>query len=497
MSPGQGPSREPELPPELIDSVLELLVAEWYSIPYAKRRDHEIRLAVSRCMVVSRAFLTSTRRCLFAHVSTHERPKASSITPLAFSNEDVTARMDSLLKLLRNDPLQDTQPLAGHIRSIEVEMDPLSHKNTDRMRQENLHRWLKQDSGTLDWNARRINMREVLRLLPNLHTFSLIFTSPISAYALHVGLSLAVEKLCRSALLTSLRFENINNFPVDMLASCPNLADLQLVNVHARDAAGDPTSPFAGKYMMTLLPSSWDRQSLRRLRNLTTENSGDVYEAIKANAKQLPLFSSLKALDISVYAYAAPENPGDTHILRAAAPRLESLSIRGIGFDSSCNKFPHIALGKFQALRTLHIKASPLSNLFFRNVPRGLNVFLASDPDASAAIETLVFEFTTVPVIASDIGAFDVDHAWAVVDEHLVDQRLYPYLKLVRFQLSYLYRRRFGMAFETDNSNTPDMDWVTKGLASLSELASKVFPKVAHCERIKYDVCVDLTETQN
>jgi hypothetical protein len=163
----------------------------------------------------------------------------------------------------------------------------------------------------------------------------------------------------------------------------------------------------------------------------------------------------------------------------------------------ACNKFPHITLGRFQALRTLHIKASPLSNLFFRNVPRGLSVFLASNPDASATIETLVFEFTTVPVIASDIGAFDVDQAWAVVDEHLVNQRLYPYLKKVKFQLSYLYRRRFGMAFETDNSNNPDKDWTTKGLASLSELAGKVFPKVAYSERIKYEVCVDLVETQN
>lgn len=163
----------------------------------------------------------------------------------------------------------------------------------------------------------------------------------------------------------------------------------------------------------------------------------------------------------------------------------------------ACNKFPHVALGKFHALRTLHIKASPLSNLFFRNVPRGLSVFLASDLDPSAAIETLIFEFTTVPVIASDIGTFDVDHAWAVVDENLVNQRLYPCLKQVKFQLSYLYRRRFGMAFETDSPNSPDNDWVTKGLATLSELASKIFPKVAHSERIKYEVCVDLTETQN
>ena len=65
---------------------------------------------------------------------------------------------------------------------------------------------LHKDAGAavLDWNARRVGLREVLRATGRLERFAFEFLAPTSGHALHVGIALAVEKVCRAPQLTRL-----------------------------------------------------------------------------------------------------------------------------------------------------------------------------------------------------------------------------------------------------------------------------------------------------
>lgn len=327
-SSAMGP-RVPPLPQELIDSILEILV-RWHQQPNAKGTK-----AVARCMVVSRSFLTSVRRYLFAHITVRDTRKAAALGALPLSE---TARMEGLLRIFRNDPLRNSEyPLVSHVRSIKMVMD--SADSVAKTTSTQLNKAPKDaSSAVLDWNARRVNMREVLRAVTYLERFSLGFSSPISGYSIHVGISLAIEKVCRSSLLTQLEFSNIYHFPVDLLAGCTNLRHLILLNVYAGDPEGDSASSTKRKkYAPTLLPATWSNKSLRNLETLDTESSGDVLEEIRAlsatNPSRSKCFSQLKTFKLGLPTKAGLDNFREVEIMRHAASTLESLTIRGITSD--------------------------------------------------------------------------------------------------------------------------------------------------------------------
>ncbi|KAF8958174.1 hypothetical protein BDZ97DRAFT_1923916 [Flammula alnicola] len=341
----------PPLPQELIDHIIEIVVAEWHATPSSIRKECT---AVARCMLVSRSFLASVRRPLFAHISTNEtqKPTAPGTTP-----PSETARMENLLKILKADPLRDRYPLSAHVRSIKIAMDPLASKAKDNGPGDNSQPSLKADSVILDWNARRVNMREVLRMLPNLNSFALEFTSPISGHSLHVGISLPIEKVCQSSLLTSLHFANIYYFPVDILAGCTNLRYLCLLNIYTGRAEGVGSNATQKTYAPTLLFATWNKRSLQNLESLETENSGDVFEEIKLLSAKATLpvyFSRLKKLTLGVPVKSGLNSLREVHMMGRAAHKLESLTIRGIATDVSLSRFPgHICLSDLTSLRNL------------------------------------------------------------------------------------------------------------------------------------------------
>jgi hypothetical protein len=319
--------RAPSLPQELIDNILEILV-RWHQQPNSKGTK-----AVARCMVVSRSFLTSVRRYLFEHITIRDTRKAATLGALPPSE---TARMEGLLRIFRSDPLRSSEyPLVSHVRSIKMVMD--SADSVAKTTSTQLNKAPKDaSSAVLDWNARRVNMREVLRAVTYLERFSLGFSSPISGYSIHVGISLAIEKVCRSSLLTQLEFSNIYHFPVDLLAGCTNLRHLILLNVYTGDPDGDSGSK-RKKYAPTLLPAAWSNKSLRNLETLDTESSGDVLEEIRALSATNPLrskcFSQLKTFKLGLPTKAGLDNFREVEIMRHAASTLESLTIRGITSD--------------------------------------------------------------------------------------------------------------------------------------------------------------------
>lgn len=317
------PGENPVLPQELIDAILEILVR----CPKHKGD------AVGHCMLVSRSFLTSVRRYLFEHITIRDARKAVTLGALPPSE---TVRMEGLLAIFRSDPLRTTEyPLVVHVRSVKMVMDSAESKAKEvTLGVSSLHK--DASSAVLDWNARRVNMREVLRAVTHLERFALEFISPISGHSIHVGISLAIEKVCQSSLLTRLEFVNIYHFSVDLLASCANLRHLRLLNVHTRDPELDGTGLKRKKYAPTLLPAIWGRHSLRKLEALETENSGDVLEEIN-RLKALSGFPlsrlKLKSFKLGLPMKAGLDSYSEASIMLQTAPTLESLTIRGISTE--------------------------------------------------------------------------------------------------------------------------------------------------------------------
>lgn len=327
----------PALPQELIDQIIELLVrsSSSSSVHPARRRGDSAADAVGQCMLASRALLTSVRRTLFEHVTLRDARRAPALGALPASE---TARMDGLLVVFRSDPLRASmRPLTAHVRSIRVVLDPAEGRAVDGGTGVGLGVAGNKDAGAavLDWNARRVGLREVLRATGRLERFALEFLAPTSGHALHVGIALAVEKACRAPQLTRLEFANLYHFPVDVLAGCVNLRALRLVNVFTRDPEWSKgLVARQKKYAPTLLPAVWGRESLQRLEVLEAENAGEVLDEISGPTGAKAPFSfrhvKLRSFNLGIPTKGGADTMAEVIIMLQTSATLESLTIRGI-----------------------------------------------------------------------------------------------------------------------------------------------------------------------
>ncbi|KAF9479752.1 hypothetical protein BDN70DRAFT_878387 [Pholiota conissans] len=486
----------PALPQELIDQILEIIVRCQHQQPNSKGNG-----AVGRCMLVSRSFLTSIRRYLFESITIRDTRKAATFGALPPSE---TARMEGLLRIFRNDPLHDTAyPLVAHVRSVKMVMesaDSISKTNTL------LNKASKDSSSAiLDWNSRRVSMREVLRAVKHLERFSLGFSSPISGYSMHVGISLAIEKACKSSLLTQLEFSNIFHFPVDLLAECMNLRHLILLNVSTGESEDDIGPATKRKsYAPTLLPAIWGRKSLQILEILDTENSGDVLEEIRSLSAPKPsrsmCFSQIKTFKLGLPTKAGLDNYREVEIMRHAASTLESLTIRGITGDISFNVCPgRLCLSDLKSLRSLHLDLTFSSISLFGQIPLCLDALLGEQLHSPTTIETIGFD--VVVKVAHFNSKFstlklEMDPAWATIDHHLTNGAQFPVLRKVTFNLLIFHHQLLPSPFLPRPESWEEVNQLKTGLlAGFNGLTDKLFQAVAQSQRIKYDFNVDFTET--
>jgi hypothetical protein len=223
-------------------------------------------------MLVSRSFLTSVRRQLFRRLPHHKEPADNDW-------------MNGFLEVLKGDPLRGTpHPLAVQVRGIKLEMHKIP------------------SSGIQAWNDKRVQLYHILKATSNLEAFALEFVSPMNAYLIHLGIFIAIEKVCHSTRITRLQFTNIYHFPVDLFAMCVNLRELRLSAVWIAKPEGlESLTGTDSKPASTVLPAMWSKDSLRYLETLDTRRSADVIKAIKeAASKTSSPFSHLKKLQLGL-----------------------------------------------------------------------------------------------------------------------------------------------------------------------------------------------------
>ena len=528
-------AREPEhpipaLPQELIDLIIELLVRSSGSAPHARRRGDSAVDAVGQCMLASRAFLMSVRRTLFEHVTLRDARRAPAIGALPTSE---TARMDGLLAAFRADPLRaSAHPLTAHVRSIRVVLDPAEGRAMDGSAGvglggvgSGLAGGLHKDAGAavLDWNARRVGLREVLRATGRLERFAFEFLAPTSGHALHVGIALAVEKVCRAPQLTRLEFTNLYHFPVDLLAGCVNLRALRLVNVFTRDPEWSKSVAARQKrYAPTLLPAMWGRESLKRLEVLEAENAGEVLDEISnPTGVKAPWNFSFRHVKLRSFKLGIPTKVGadtmrEVIIMLETAATLESLTIRGITSDtrkrnhySYCDPLlthtrlhtalilcpGRLVLSSFFALRTLHLHLTFSSMALFGQMPPSLDALLGEHVRGPTTIEHVTFD--VIVKVAHFNSKFNTlklepDPAWAALDHHLTNGARYPVLLSVAFRVLVVHQHLLPTPLFPGPDSWEEMHELKGVLVeSFESLGRKLFQAVQQSQRIKYKFSLD------
>ena len=315
----------PRLPQELVDHIIDNLADQWRLAD----SDSQSREALGECMLVSRSFLTSVRRQLFRRLRLSEE-----CTDRLHNHEEPAANRndwtDGFLKVLKGDPLRGTpHPLAVQVRGIKLEMHdiPKSEKSIAKNIQE--------------WNHKRVQLYHILKATSNLEAFALEFVFPMDAHSIHLGIFIAIEKVCHSTRITRLQFTNIYYFPVDLLAMCANLRELRLSGVSIANPEGLGSLTGAdSKPASTILGAMWNKDSLRCLETLDTRLSADVIEAIKqAASKTSTPFSHLKTLQLGLHTFSGP-NSLEWDFLKSAARSLECLCIRGV-HSAGCKNLIH------------------------------------------------------------------------------------------------------------------------------------------------------------
>ena len=321
----------PRLPQELVDHIIDSLADQWR----VADPDSQSREALGECMLVSRSFLTSVRRQLFRRLKLSEK----CTDALHLHDEPASIdRMNGFLEVLKADPLQDSpHPLAAQVRGIKLEMHgvPSSRNNTVKSEKSIA-------KNIQEWNDKRVQLHRILKATSNLDAFAIEFMTPMDAHSIHLGIFIAVEKVCNSTRITRLQFTNIFYFPVDLLALCTNLRELRLsgVSIAKPENLGSSTGPDS-KPASTILGATWNKDSLRYLETLDTRLSADVIEAIKAAASKTSTpFSHLKTLQLGLHTWSGPNSLEEWQVMKNAARSLECLYIRGIHGDS-CEHFVH------------------------------------------------------------------------------------------------------------------------------------------------------------
>jgi len=317
----------PRLPQELVDHIIDSLADQWC----VSDSRGQSRQALGECMLVSRSFLTSVRRQLFRRLRLNEQ-----CTALHHPDERATIdKMDGFLKVLKADPLRATpNPLAAQVRGIKLEMHgvPSSRNHT-----------LKSEKSTAksiqEWNDRRVQLYHILKVTSNLEAFALEFVLPMDARSIHLGIFIAIEKVCQSSRITLLQFANIYHFPVDLLATCVNLRELRLSGVSiAQPDSLESSTGADSKPVSTILHATWNKHSLRYLETLDTRLSADVFAAVKGATSKTTLnplspFSRLKTLKLGLHMWSGPNSLEEWEVMKTAAQSLERLYIRGISGD--------------------------------------------------------------------------------------------------------------------------------------------------------------------
>ena len=310
----------PRLPQELVDHIIDHLADQWrLPDPYSQSRE-----TLGQCMLVSRSFLTSVRRQLFRRLRLSEKR-----TDALHYHEEPAANdwMIGFLEVLKGDPLRGTpHPLAAQVRGIKLEMHKIPSSGThspesEKSTAENIQ----------EWNDKRVQLYHILKATSNLDAFALEFVFPMDAHSIHLGIFIAIEKVCHSIRITRLQFTNIYHFPVDLLAMCVNLHELRLSAVWiARPEGLESLTGTDSKPASTILPAMWSKDSLRYLEILDTRRSVDVIKAIKEVAsKTSSPFSHLKKLQLGLHPSSGP-NSLEWEVLKNAAQSLECLCIRGV-----------------------------------------------------------------------------------------------------------------------------------------------------------------------
>jgi len=319
----------PRLPQELVDQIIDSLADQWRLAD----PDFQSREALGECMLVSRSFLTSVRRQFF------HRLRLSETCTDALHLHDGPAsidRMNEFLEVLKADPLRGTpHPLTAQVRGIKLDMHGVPSSRNHTVKPE-----ISIAMNIQEWNDKRAQLRHILKTTSNLEAFALEFVTPMDAHSIHLGIFIAIEKVCKSTRITRLQFTNIYHFPVDLLATCTNLRELRLsgVSIAKPENLGSSTGPDS-KPASTILGATWNKNSLRCLETLDTRLSADVIEAIKvAASKTSSPFSHLKTLQLGLHTWSGPNSLEEWGVIKNAVPSLECLYIRGIHGDS-CEDF--------------------------------------------------------------------------------------------------------------------------------------------------------------
>ena len=318
----------PRLPQELVDHIIDILANQWRLL----EPDSQSRKTLGECMLVSRSFLTSVRRQLFRRLTLFEE-----CTDALHDEPGSTDKMDGFLKVLKGDPLRSTpHPLAAQVRGIKLEMHGVPTSQNYLAKSEKTMAQM-----ILEWNGERVQLYHILKATSNLDAFALKFMLPMDANSIHLGIFLAIEKVCHSTRITQLQFTNIYHFPVDLLAMCANLHELGLrgVSIAQPESLGSSTGADTKKPASTILGATWNKDSLRYLETLDTKLSADVVKAIKeAASKTSSPFSHLKTLQLCLHALPEPTSLEEWEILKSAARSLKCLCICGIHGDN-CEDF--------------------------------------------------------------------------------------------------------------------------------------------------------------
>ena len=195
-----------------------------------------------------------------------------------------------------------------------------------------------------EWKDKQLHLYHILKATSNLNAFALEIMLPMDAHSIHLGIFIAIEKVCNSANITRLQFANSYHFPVDLLAMCANLRELRLSGVSITNPEGLGSSTGAdSKPACTILHARWNKDSLRYLETLDTKLSAEVIVAIKeAASKTSPPFAHLKKLQLGLRMWSGLHSLEEWEVMKSAARSLECLCIRGINGDSCKGLYIHL-----------------------------------------------------------------------------------------------------------------------------------------------------------
>lgn len=467
----------PRLPQELVDHIIDNLADQWrFAEP-----DSQSRETLGQCMFVSRSFLTSVRRQLFHRIRLSEKCTAA----LHLHDELAsTERMNGFLQVLKRDPLRATpHPLAAQVRGIKLEMhgvpasrnhSPQSEKSTAKNIQE--------------WNDKRVHLYHIIKATSNLEAFALEFILPMDAHSIHLGIFIAIEKVCHSTNITRLQFTNIYHFPVDLLATCTNLRELRLsaVSLAKPEALGSSTGGDS-KPASTILRATWNKDSLRCLETLDTRLSGEVIVAIKEAASgtsSSPPFSQLKTLQLGLHIWSSPKSAEEWEVMNSAARSLECLCIRGIHGDSLAGTvtqqfYGNICLSKLTSLRALKLRTSVPGYSLFQYLSPDLLPLLSTKSRVPTTIETIHLDFYFRNVSNVD----DLQHPETIpdrpgIDSVLAGSGLYPRLRTVKVR--YLFRSQDYWRWSV--TQPPE------AMARLHVAVKRAFPQVSASDKIELEI---------